>query len=500
MKHLSPQRAVVIALLFGAGSAPLAGQAPGQLLESTLKARRIVRDAVAAIGGPAALNGLQEVEVTYQGHVYAPTQSYDPNAPTRPSPATLSIILDDRDDAFYQSIDSPPPGMTGPPSPIFYRDSTVFTTNGGARNYSAAKGPPPPQRDGASRFVAPVVLQVLMRNLRSATYAGDDVVDGRPAEVIDFTWSDRRFRAVFDRADHSLRAIRFVGPDPVVGDDEPAVEFSGARTEAGLRFPTHVVWYQAGVPFLDLDLADLRVNQPFDSAKFAVPAGFVETPAAPPAVTTTRLDEGLYEVSGVGGGYRSQFIDVGDGVVVFEAPFGRPATRTVAAEIRKTLGPKPVKYVVISHFHDDHAAGVGVYGDAGATIVTVKGNEDILTRYARAGSALMGIPPHPALQLHFLDLTGNVLDLPTGARKLVVYRIDGVPHVKDLLVLYDPQTRTIINGDLFTTFFSPSSPSYRRFAEWLQAPGAPEVARIAGVHHPPMTKQAFLDAVLPGGR
>ena len=492
-------RAVAIAVALGVSSGPLAGQLPGQLLESSLKARRLVTDAVAAIGGAAALNALTEVEYAGRGSLYNDTQDFDPLAATRPSPATLSVVLDYKDSLFFQMIDSPPPGMFGAPVRLFFKAGTVYSTNPVQHTYTATHTDPS-QWDFDARFVPPVILQRVVKNMRSVTFAGEDVLNGEPVESVDFTWNQGpRLRLVLSKADHIIRALRFLGPDPLVGDDEHWIEFSGDQTLGGLRFPARATMYQHQSRFLVMELADLRVNQAPDPAQFELPVGFVETAAAGSTAETTKIDENLYEVSGLGGGYRSQFVDVGDGVVVFEAPLNKAVTRNVLAEIRKTVGDKPIKYVVLSHYHDDHASGLGVYVKAGATIVTVKGNEDVLTRYARAGSALVGMPAQPELQPKYLDVTGPSLELAgaTG-RKLVVYRFQNLPHVNEMLALYDPATRSMITADFFTRFFSPASPMYQRFAEWLRSPAAPAVDRILGVHHPQMTKQAYLDLVLAG--
>ena len=71
------------------------------------------------------------------------------------------------------------------------------------------------------------------------------------------------------------------------------------------------------------------------------------------------------------------------------------------------------------------------------------------------------------------------------------------PHVERLLTLYDPQTRTIMNGDLFSRLVRWNK-TFDVFARWLERGDVP-VDTILGTHHEPLTRDALL-AVAKSGR
>ncbi len=66
------------------------------------------------------------------------------------------------------------------------------------------------------------------------------------------------------------------------------------------------------------------------------------------------------------------------GVVVFDA-LGTPALAERFLELIQSVTDQPVRVVVLSHFHADHAYGLQVFEDSGAEIVASEGARDYLS-------------------------------------------------------------------------------------------------------------------------
>jgi glyoxylase-like metal-dependent hydrolase (beta-lactamase superfamily II) len=94
-----------------------------------------------------------------------------------------------------------------------------------------------------------------------------------------------------------------------------------------------------------------------------IPSAFAFSKNVPGKVT--RLDEGLYTFAHVGG--RNVFFVTGKGVIVTD-PLNPWAAKMLREEIRKVTD-QPVKYVIYSHGHWDHAAGGQVFKDEGAKFI-----------------------------------------------------------------------------------------------------------------------------------
>ena len=81
-----------------------------------------------------------------------------------------------------------------------------------------------------------------------------------------------------------------------------------------------------------------------------------------------KLADGVYvsirrEPVGLGVDANNVFILDDDGVVVVDTNFGASSTRQVIAALKKITN-KPVRYVVNTHWHDDHVLGNQAYRDA----------------------------------------------------------------------------------------------------------------------------------------
>ena len=97
----------------------------------------------------------------------------------------------------------------------------------------------------------------------------------------------------------------------------------------------------------------------------ALPA-FAQAPASP--YSTTKVADNVYQFRA--GGYLSMFVVSPEGVIVAD-PIGFADPKAPAAylaEIRK-ITQAPVKYVIYSHHHYDHASGGKVFKDQGAVFV-----------------------------------------------------------------------------------------------------------------------------------
>lgn len=99
---------------------------------------------------------------------------------------------------------------------------------------------------------------------------------------------------------------------------------------------------------------------------FATAFGIVAGAQAP-RVERTEIAEGVYQFTSAPDGYvkllNSVAIVTDRDVVIFDTDTRPSTARVILAEIRK-ITPKPVRYVVNSHWHPDHWSGNEVYAEA----------------------------------------------------------------------------------------------------------------------------------------
>ena len=110
------------------------------------------------------------------------------------------------------------------------------------------------------------------------------------------------------------------------------------------------------------------------------PAGQGAPPAAPPAVQSEKLADGVYRITG---GYVALAVEMKDHVIVLEGGQNEARGLAVIAETKRVLPNKPIKYVVNTHSHFDHASGLAPFVAEGITIVTHQNNQKFLDEGAR---------------------------------------------------------------------------------------------------------------------
>ena len=85
----------------------------------------------------------------------------------------------------------------------------------------------------------------------------------------------------------------------------------------------------------------------------AAPAG--GPPPAPAAPPVEKLGEGAFKI---GGNYASLAVDMGDHILVVESGQSDARGMAVMAAAKQAIPNKPIRFVVNSHPHFDHASGL----------------------------------------------------------------------------------------------------------------------------------------------
>ena len=152
----------------------------------------------------------------------------------------------------------------------------------------------------------------------------------------------------------------------------------------------------------------------------------------------------------VGGSHNSLIVEMKDHLIVFDAPVSDwQSTWTISAARGKYVR-KPVKYLVLTHHHMDHAGGIRAYADAGATIVTGQGTAAHFRQVLAAP-----FTRNPVLSQSDLSRTPIVEVvskhvLSDGTRQVELYVLDPNPHADGLLIGYVPDAKLGFVTDIWS--------------------------------------------------
>jgi hypothetical protein len=154
----------------------------------------------------------------------------------------------------------------------------------------------------------------------------------------------------------------------MLGDMKIEAVFSDYKSFGSVKFPTHIIQRSGGYPILDVTITDVLPNA---QVALEVPA-VVKQPAPPTAaLAAEKVSDGVWMVPG---GAKSVVIEFRDHLAVIDAPESEARSTAVIEAIRKAIPNKPIRYVINTHSHFDHAGGLRTYAAEGATIVTHAAN------------------------------------------------------------------------------------------------------------------------------
>jgi glyoxylase-like metal-dependent hydrolase (beta-lactamase superfamily II) len=244
--------------------------------------------------------------------------------------------------------------------------------------------------------------------------------------------------------------------NPLLGDMLVEALYTEYRDYNGVKFPTRIVERQGGNPTLDVTISSV---QPNGAADLDVR---VNPPAEAAATTSERIGDGIWVITA---GLNSVLVEFADHLVVIEALGNDARSHAVMAEAKKLVPAKPIRYLVTTHAHFDHAGGVRAFAAEGVTIVTHEVNkpffERVLTLPHRINPDSLAKSGRKAAVEGFRDKRV----MTDGTQTLELHHIRGNFHNDGLLMAYLPSIKVLVQADAFhprpgATWAYPSPPQF----------------------------------------
>jgi glyoxylase-like metal-dependent hydrolase (beta-lactamase superfamily II) len=234
-------------------------------------------------------------------------------------------------------------------------------------------------------------------------------------------------------------------PNPDVGDMPVETVYSGYKDFGGVKFPTTIVQSQGGFPVLELTVTSVKANP---GLTVMVPDSVKAASVPPVRVVSQKLGEGVWFMGG--GSHNSVLVEFPTYLAMIEAPLGDARSLAVMAEAHKLVPNKPIKYLINSHHHFDHFAGVRAYVAAGATVITSEMN---VASYQKLFAAPHTLDPDELAKnpkkAEIIPVKEKYV-LTEGDRSIEIYHVDGDMHNGDIMMMYLPKDKILVEADDFT--------------------------------------------------
>jgi len=188
-----------------------------------------------------------------------------------------------------------------------------------------------------------------------------------------------------------------------------------------------------------------------------------------------------------------------DGVVVVDTLMTAKEAKRFIRDIRAVTG-KPIKYVVDTHYHLDHALGNAEFTRLGAVIIShendranlVKTGEETLKRHGEYGISKEDIA---GTEIALPNLTYDTkMTIELGDRKVILMH-PGAAHTNGDTLVYLPDKKILFSGDVLFTNFHPflAEGDLVSWGKVLDSILAMDVEKIIPGHGPLSTKKDVED-------
>ena len=399
---------------------------------------RVVIDAATAAMGTA---GLQSIQYTGTGSTYPTGQAYLSGGPwPRFTVKKYTMSVNYTVPAMRQELvridDERPPlgGGAGGYNPVTFQGG-IRPIPGDIIQNQNTDG----RTDVGSLNIWLTPHGFLKGAAANAATAKTSTVSGK--KVVSFTAFGKYTVKGFLSAQNLVERVETLMDVAYTGDTLFEGIYSDYRDFGGVQFPMHIVMREDRYPTLDLVVADVRTNSPAAlEVRGANPAP--QAAAARTEPQPEKIADGVWFLTpGVEGSILVEFKEY---VVIIEGPGNEAYTMAALAEVKRMAPNKPIKYVVNTHHHADHAGGLRAYVAEGVPIITHESHkkyyeEQIFKNPHSLNPDRLARAPRTPI----LETMKDKRVLTDGSMTIELYLMRDQPHSEGMLMAYIPKEKLL---------------------------------------------------------
>lgn len=275
-------------------------------------------------------------------------------------------------------------------------------------------------------------------------------MNGKKYVVVTFTAPNKAKLNGYIDGQNMLDRVETWIDTPMLGDTLVEVSYATYKDFGGVKFPTGILQKQGGYATLDLTVTDVKPNAPA-----AISGNPAAAPQTPPA-TSQKLADGVYLILPA---YAALAVDFKDYIVIVEGPQGEERATAIINEAKRVIPNKPIKYVVNTHNHFDHAGGLRTFVAEGATIITYQANKAYYQKIFALPHTLNPDRQATAKKKISIETMADQKVLTDGNHVIELHRLRDSNHNDGLIVAYLPKEKILVEADAFNPPAQASAPA-----------------------------------------
>jgi glyoxylase-like metal-dependent hydrolase (beta-lactamase superfamily II) len=458
---------------------------------TTTREQGLVSRAADAMGGAQALGAIKTVSSSGTIRYWEPEQSDAPGGEPRFS---AEAKVDMAEDVAARASRVDYQKNFAYPSPRTFTYSEIVTPQAGyvigvdsnGRNAENLKANPPAHSMSGYRLAttqrelrrasAGGLIAAMQANPQAVQPAPDIVVPGRTLPAVSY----QGFIVGFDPQSGLPERVRTLDYDNIWGDIAYDYVYSRWRDVGAVKVPMSGRYELNGRTVQEIQLSDVRFNQPIDQARLQIPATVLASAAKPatgnvpyqwvirrqfigtymdsdnvsydtkasPGLRLQELAPGTFHVTG--GTHNSLLVEMSDHLIVVDAPVTDAQSMWVVNAAKARFPGKPIRWVVLTHHHMDHAGGVRGLLTEGATLVVGQGAYDHFRRVLAAPiTRNPDLKPYDFNRVPIMEVPQSHVMTDDRGRQVMVYLMDN-PHAKGMLMAWVPDAKLGYVTDIWT--------------------------------------------------
>lgn len=471
-------------------------------------AKQSVHRAINAMGGMAALRAVKNQVVESEGQQFDSSSTPKPLGPTRQissfrytltrdlAPVKVRVDWDGRNSARNETIRY-----------VEIIDGAIGALQEGEAKAAKLTRLHPGRMATRLREEKRAPLNLLLRAAAATNLKrlADAELNGLKHTVIALKDGADEFHIYFDSKSGLPSQVDVLDYDPLEGNSGYLLQYADWRKVDGVLLPFSLRYQLNGKALQEEQVKSIKLNAALAADTFTVPEPVrnQKTDAAPIAsqwilrrvagavsyldfgrpvsVEWTRLTDGVHKLGGTG--HATIVVEMKDHLVAVEGPLYEERTAAVVQSIKEKFPNKPIRHVIPTHHHLDHAGGIRAMMATGATIVTPFAAKEFYSQVARASHSRKPDSLEQSKAGAVIEAFGGGPRILTdGSRRVEVHPMP-TSHAEDLVVIYLPAEKILIEAD----HISPrggqvrAAPLVKEFVAALDKLNL-DVSTIVGIH------------------
>ena len=437
----------------------------------------LVNQAITAEGGADALRALKGLSIKADAHFYGPEQSETAGGPARDyGTADITITWDlakgmaattlTRDQKY--------------PAPEKLKYTEIVTPTAGAvtdeKGSTGMSGIRLATHLRELMRASPTLLLTAVEDPKSASAMGPQKMGSHSMPSVGLTAGGTKFTVMFDSSTHLPAVIRTRDDDNVFGDSNYDLVLGDWKAVGGAKV-AHSLSYQInGIEVAKINYKEVTASMSAagafnipDAAKAAAKApatgdvpyqwvirrlllsrfadtdGVIYNPGG--SLKLVELAPNVQHVQGAGA--NNLIVAMKDYLVVVDAPYGDLQSLQVISLAKTKYPGKPIKYLVLSHHHNDHSGGTRAFVAEGAEVIVPTPGKAHFDRTLKMAHTLVPDAEQKARKPVKVTEVKDTMSLKDDSEEIRLMNIPN-PHVNGYLLVHVAKANVVHVTDLIS--------------------------------------------------